>query len=330
MWRYRDALPMQPGMTPVTLGEGITPLVETTFSGRRIHLKMDHLQPTGSFKDRGASLMISRVRSLGIDSVVEDSSGNAGAAVAAYCARAGVKCSIFVPQGTPEAKCAQSKAMGAHLVRVPGSREKAAAEVRKAAKKTYYAGHCVDPFFIHGVKTVAYEICEQLEWRSPAEVVIPVGNGTLLLGLSLGLGELVAAGRIHRMPRIVAFQSSACNPLARAFNEGLREPMPVDPAPSIAEGIASGRPIQGRKILSAIAESGGEILDVPEAMILAAWKAAAAGGIFVEPTAAVALAGLTLLPKAESRNGERVVILTGHGLKSRFPDHTAESTIPER
>lgn len=317
LWRYGFALPLDERVLPVSLGEGMTPMVEMNApGGRRLQIKMDHLQPTGSFKDRGAAVMISRVRALGIREVVEDSSGNAGAAVAAYCARAGVACTVYVPESAPAAKLAQIRGYGARVEKVAGPREAASRAVRRAARTKYYAGHCVDPFFVHGTKTVAYELAEQLGWRAPATVVTPLGNGTLLLGLIRGFSELVAAEWISRMPRIVAFQTRACNPLARSFRTGEVRPAVVDLKPTVADGIAAADPVQGRHILAEMRRVGGEIRDVSEQEIRKAWREWAERGLAVEPTSAVALAGVETM--AEDA-GDTVVIATGHGLKAAIP-----------
>jgi threonine synthase len=253
--------------------------------------------------------MISRLRGLNIPAVVEDSSGNAGAAVAAYCARAGLACTVYVPASAPAAKISQIKASGARVVSVDGPREAAAVAVRKAAATVYYAGHCVDPFFIQGTKTVAYEVAEQLGWRSPQTMVAPLGNGTLVLGLIRGFDELVSAGMVKKMPRIVAFQSRACNPLVRAFSQHDTDLFVA--GTTIADGIAVSRPVLGDRILAEIRRVGGEIRDVSEKAIHKAWKQWAALGLCVEPTAAVALAGIDQIKTGD----DCVVVATGHGLK---------------
>ena len=163
MWRYRGAIPIQDDADIVTLGEGFTPLREYPIAGRTVLIKEEYLNPTGSFKDRGASVLASRMREAGIAGAVEDSSGNAGAAIAAYCREAGVTCTVYVPAGVNEDKAGRIRHYGADLVRVRGSREDCAREALKAAKKAYYASHSHNPFFLQGTKTFAYEICEQLD-----------------------------------------------------------------------------------------------------------------------------------------------------------------------
>ena len=217
LWRYREALPLADDAEPVTLGEALTPLVALEFAGRQVWIKQEQLFPTGSYKDRGAALLISHARAIGVRAVVEDSSGNAGSAIAAYCARAGLGCTIFVPDTTSADKLTQIRAYGATLQLIAGSREDTAAAVLAAAETTYYASHSWNPFFFHGTKTFAYELVEQLGWRAPDAVVLPAGNGTLLLGADIGFRELRAMGLIDRLPRLIAVQAAHCAPLAAAF-----------------------------------------------------------------------------------------------------------------
>ena len=205
----------------VSLGEGMTPLLTLQIGGREVLVKQDHLFPTGSYKDRGASVLISQVKSLGIRQVVEDSSGNAGCAIAAYCAKAGIGCDIYVPKDTAPAKLAQILSYGATLHKILGSREDTAAAVMEAAQTHYYASHSWNPFFFQGTKTFAYEVCEQMDWQAPDIVVLPVGNGTLLLGAYIGFKELVNSGIIHRIPCLIGVQAEGCAPLAKAFTEEL-------------------------------------------------------------------------------------------------------------
>ncbi|MEM9982561.1 MAG: pyridoxal-phosphate dependent enzyme, partial [Bacteroidota bacterium] len=159
------------------------------FDNFKIHLKLDFLFPTGSYKDRGASVMISKVKELGIDKVVQDSSGNAGASVAAYCAKAGIACDIYAPKCTSQAKLTQIKMYGATLHLIDGTREDTAQAALEAAQKSYYASHCWNPYFFQGTKTFAFEIAEQMGWKAPDTVILPAGNGTLLIGAYIGFRE---------------------------------------------------------------------------------------------------------------------------------------------
>src|SRR5450759_5145345 len=197
-WRYREALPV--GDDVVTMGEGWTPLLPVAFDGRALLIKQEQLFPTGSFKDRGAAVLMTRLRELGVKRVVEDSSGNAGCAVAAYAAHAGIACDIYVPMDTSPAKTAQIEAYGATLHRVPGTREDTARAALEAAVTCVYASHVYSPWFLHGTKTFAYEVAERLGWPVPDTLVLPAGTGHLLLGAYLGFTELARAGIVSHVP----------------------------------------------------------------------------------------------------------------------------------
>ncbi|MBN2057167.1 threonine synthase [bacterium] len=316
LWRYADALPLRMEAKRITLGEGYTPLVPFVIGSRTVELKLDHLFPTGSYKDRGAVVMINKVRDLGVKRVVEDSSGNAGCAVAAYCAAAGVRCEVYVPAATTPAKLIQIRAMGAYLHLVPGSREDTAAAAMTAAGDAYYASHSWNPYFFHGTKTIAYEIWEQSHWRAPDTMVVPAGNGTLLLGAYIGFKDLLAAGMIERLPRLIAIQAAACDPLVQAFERGGKEPAVVTGRATLAEGIAIAAPVRGAQILEAVRDTGGRCIAVEEEEIR--WWLLEMGrrGYFVEPTAAVVMAGLQRYLGGTGADESVTAILTGHGLKS--------------
>ena len=317
MWRYREAIPIADDANKVSFDEGFTPLVRVDLGDTPVWVKQDHLFSTGSYKDRGASVLISKVVELGIERVVEDSSGNAGCAIAAYCARAGVDCTIYVPQDTSMAKVVQIERYGAHLNRIPGSREDTAHAVFEAAQTTYYASHSWNPFFFHGTKTFAFEVCEQLGWRAPDVVILPVGNGTLLLGAAIGFRELRQEGVIYRTPKLIAVQSAACAPLHRAWREGLDRPPAIEKRATLAEGIAIRDPVRGPQIVRAVRESGGEFITVTDAQILASLREMCEQGFYVEPTSAAAIAGATEYVRAAAGTGELIVsAFTGHGLKA--------------
>lgn len=316
LWRYREALPILRDESILSIGEGSTPLEEMEFSGHRVLLKIDYLFPTGSYKDRGATVLISKVKELGIGKVVEDSSGNAGSAIAAYCAKAGIECEIFVPQSTSSGKLVQIQIYGATLKRIQGSREKTAQAAQDAASRTYYASHSWNPFFLHGTKTFAFEIWEQLGWKSPDVLVLPVGHGTLLLGAYIGFKELKEAGRVKGIPKLVAIQSTACPPLYQAFRKGLEDIQPIEKKETIAEGIAIAKPVRGKQILEAIRETDGEMIAVTEKEIGLALKEMGQKGYFIEPTSAATIAGLKRYLKKKEKKGIVVSTLTGMGLKA--------------
>ncbi len=309
LWRYRHALPVPPDVPPVTLGEGMTPLVEARWGDLPVFFKCEYLNPTGSFKDRGTTVLMTALAAAGVEHVVEDSSGNAGSSLAAYAARAGVRATIYVPAHASPAKRAQIAAYGAQLIAVPGPRSEAARAVLEAAAAgAVYASHVYHPLITAGMKTAACEIWEQLGRRLPDAVILPVGHGSLLLGLARGFAEL--GGR----PRLFGVQAAACAPLAAAWEEGAAEPLPIPEGETVAEGVRIARPVRGRAILEAVRASGGAIIAIPDEETLAARKRLAHQGFFVEPTSALAVAALgRLRPRLQ---GTVVVMLTGSGLKS--------------
>lgn len=326
MWRYRAAIPLRQDSNIVSFNEGFTPLIPFDFGSRSALVKQDHLFPTGSFKDRGASVLVSKVRELGIKKVVIDSSGNAGAAVAAYCARAGIMCEVFVPAGTPVGKLASIRTYGAQLRLVPGTREDAARAAFRAAFRTYYASHYWNPFFFQGTKTFAYEVCEQLGWRAPDVIVLPCGNGTLVLGAELGFRDLRAAKVIKKIPKIIAVQAANCAPIYQAFRSGKRRIPQIKPRPTLAEGIAIAEPLRASQIIDAVGKTGGSFLTVSEKEISDAGRDMGRRGFFIEPTAAATIAGLIRYLERAPKKETVVSVFTGHGLKT--PEKSGRALDP--
>ncbi|MDT3398898.1 pyridoxal-phosphate dependent enzyme [Streptomyces sp. B1866] len=318
LWRYRAAFPDLPG-GPVSLGEGGTPLVPGVWGRTPVLFKPEWFAPTGSFKDRGTSLMISFLAGRGVPEVIEDSSGNGGASVAAYCAAAGIRATILAPAGTSPSKVLQSRAYGAAVELVPGGRDAAAAEALRRSARTAYAGHNWHPFFLQGTKTLAYELWEDLGFAAPDAVVTVAGAGSTVLGLDIGFTELLSAGQIARRPRLLVAQPAHCAPLHAAFQAGADGPVPVAVAPTIAEGAAIRKPVRLPEVLAAVRRSEGDMAAVPEADIAAAARRLAATGLFAEPTSATAAAALdTFRARGALRAGETtVVLLTGSGLKAQ-------------
>ncbi len=300
----------------ISFEEGFTPLLPAELDGRSVWIKQDHLFPTGSYKDRGASVLMSKVKELGISRVVEDSSGNAGCAIAAYSAKGRIQSEIYVPDSTSPGKLAQIEAYGAVLKKIPGSREDTARAVWDAAQKDYYASHSWNPFFFQGTKTWAFEVWEQLGWKAPDTILLPVGNGTLLLGAFIGFGELLEAGMIREIPRMIGVQSVHCAPLARAFREGLKEIPKIQPQETLAEGIAIAEPVRGKQIVEAVKKSGGSFLSVQEEEVKRALRLTGRMGFYVEPTAAAAVAGVLQYLKSSDPEETIVSVFTGHGLKA--------------
>ncbi len=327
LWRYQHALPLPERAAPVTLGEGGTPLVVAEWDGLSIHLKCEFLNPTGSFKDRGTAVLVTALAAAGVKAVVEDSSGNAGASLAAYAARAGVRATVYVPAHASPLKQAQIAAYGAAVRPVPGPRTEAARAVLGAVREgAAYASHVYHPLVHHGMKTLAFELCEQRAQfiappQAPDAVLLPVGHGTLLLGLALGFAELRAAGCIERLPRLFGAQAAACAPLAAVWMRGAGEVEPVAEGETVAEGVRIAAPLRGREILAAVRASDGAILAVADDEALAAQRRLAHRGFYVEPTSAVAVAALDRL--RDRLEGTVVVVLTGSGFKT-----TASSPLP--
>jgi threonine synthase len=240
--------------------------------------------------------------------------------VAAYAARAGIACRIFVPASASSGKLAQIATYGAEVVPVPGSREDVAAAARKEAERSYYASHVFNPYFFQGTKSFAFEIWEQLGFRAPDQLILPVGHGTLYLGAYLGFRDLLKAGEIPRLPRLIGIQAEPCAPLVAAW---CGRPA-ARPGSTIAEGIRIAAPDRAGAILQACRESDGELLTVSEEEIVSALFRLGRAGLYVEPTAAVAPAGALKLAAAGRLPGEGITVipLTGSGLK-------AGSTIAE-
>jgi threonine synthase len=316
IWRYRGALPM--AIAPVSLGEGCTPLVPRDWDGTTLHFKLEWFAPTCSFKDRGAAVMISYLRQAGIESILEDSSGNGGAAIAAFGAAAGMRVKILCPATTQPAKVAQMRAFGAEVQVVPGPRENCETEAIRQSAEIFYASHNWQAFFLQGTKLLAYELWEDLGFRAPDNIIIPCGAGSNVLGCDIGFGELRAAGQIDRLPRLFCVQPAHVAPIDAAFAAGSDTLLPRDWQPTIAEGTAIKRPVRLKPVLDALRRSGGGTLAITEAEIVAALRRLASLGFYVEPTCASAAAAASKL-RASGRiaPGETtVVLLTGTGLKA--------------
>ena len=319
LWRYRQALPIADDASIISLGEGMTPLVSFDNDTHDHRLKLDFVCPTGSYKDRGAAVLLSKVKELGVQAVVEDSSGNAGAAIAAYSAKAGIDCTIYCPTSTSKGKLAQISMYGAELKLIEGNRAATTQAVLEAAETTYYASHNWNPFFLEGTKTIAFEIVEQLGWQVPDHVICPIGFGSVYMGLHIGFGELHAQGIITKIPRLLGVQSAACCPVYKAHSENRSQ---VERSPqtyeTLAEGITSEAPIRGSTIMGALRETNGAITVVDETEIESGIKALASKGIYVEPTSAVIVKAFDkFVESGFIRTGDVTVsILTGSGLKA--------------
>jgi threonine synthase len=317
LWRYRAAFPMQVD-DPITMGEGCTPLIRRSLHGATALLKCEWFMPTGSFKDRGASVMLSLLRAQGVRDVLEDSSGNGGAAVSAYAAAGGMRATIMAPDSTSPAKTVQMRAHGASVELIPGTRQATADAAVQRSETIFYASHNWHPFFLHGTKTLAYELWEDLGFRAPDNIITPCGAGSNVLGCEIGFSELLRAGEIDDMPRIFAAQPANCGPIAAAFIAGSDTPVATEVRPTIAEGTAIAQPIRLTEVLGALRETRGGAVMLTEAEIGDATLELARIGIYVEPTSAQAAAAFAKLLAAGTITPEQttVLVLTGSGLKA--------------
>ncbi|MBR8462073.1 threonine synthase [Campylobacter sp. faydin G-24] len=311
LFRYRKFMPLQNELwREISLGEGMSASIKFN---DKLYFKLDYAMPTLSFKDRGAAVLIWLCKSIGVKKVLQDSSGNAGNSVAAYCARAGIECEIFVPKGTSEKKINMIKAFGASAVVYEGSRDETADACRKKARDEgiYYANHVYNPLFYQGTKTYVYEIYEQLG-RVPENFFLPVGNGTLLIGCELALTELFEAGLIEKLPKIFIVQSENCAPFFGAIDK----PLNINPKQTNAEGIAIGKPMRGVEILSSSYGGEREVITIPEDAIIPARQKLALNGFYVEHTTAAIYAAYESYIKKHELNGDSIISLCGAGLKS--------------
>lgn len=314
LWRYAAILPARREAAP-SLGEGMTPLVGGTLSGHPVWFKLDSLLPTGSFKDRGAAVFVTHLRRLGLRRVIVDSSGNAAAAFAGYCAASGLDCTVYAPATTSPGKLVQARAFGATVNLIEGNREAVASAAQNAAAAdptAFYASHNWHAVFVEGVKTWAIEVWEQLGQRVPAVAFIPAGGGSAFVGGRRGFDA------VGNLPALVAAQPTACAPIVAAWNAELEEIPPITPGTTIAEGTRIGAPARGGQILTALRDSGGWAEAVDDALIEATLRELFAQGIYVEPTAAVGAAAFvsSVNRGANIPVGDVVILLTGNGLKA--------------
>ena len=307
----------------ITLGEGNTPIVPSrTLPAARF--KLEFFSPTLSFKDRGAAVLASLAAQLRVGKAVVDSSGNAGTAAAAYFARAGIDCEVLVPASTSPEKLAQIRAHGAELTLVPGSRADAAEAAAQIADRpgVFYASHVYHPYFMHGVKAYGYEIWRQNGDSLPSAVLVPVGNGTLLLGCYLAFSELVAAGLADRLPALVAVQAAGCAPLAAAWHGDETTP-PRQQWPKALRSPRRRAPIRSWPPCGTPGARSSPSTTTRSSPGAGRWHDSE--GLFVEPTAAVCYAAAAgaasrtgpgwQLVRELLANGDVVIPLCGAGLK---------------
>ncbi|WP_235738805.1 pyridoxal-phosphate dependent enzyme [Nocardioides alcanivorans] len=316
LWRYAAAIPLDPAHR-VSLGEGLTPLLPVAWDGQRVHFKLEWFNPTSSFKDRGVSVMITHLRGQGATHVLEDSSGNGGASVAAYAAAAGIRAKIIVPATTSAAKILQARAYGAEIELVEGTRDEVSEAAIRQAVRIPYASHNWHPFFLQGTKTIAYEMWESLGFTAPDNVVLVAGAGSNVLGCDLAFGELLSAGQIERLPRLLVGQPEHWATIADTLN-GMDPQRHGTRPPTIAEGASIAHPVRLPEVVEAIRRSNGATIAVAEGQIRAAVRKLALRGLYAEPTSCVAVAALDhfLTTGVIGPDETTVVVLTGAGTKS--------------
>lgn len=325
VWRYREVLPIEEKVDVVSLGEGGTGLHECRrlagdLSLKHVHVKNEGENPTGSFKDRGMTVGVTKAVELGADSVMCASTGNTSASLAAYAARAGLKCFVMIPAGKIAAgKLSQAVVHGAKIIEIDGNFDDAMRVVVEVARNvgSPYLLNSINPFRLEGQKTIAYEIKDQLP-QLPDIIVLPVGNAGNITALWKGLLELRALGLADTLPRLIGVQAERASPIANAFRLGRDHVEPVANPETIATAIRIGSPVNWKRALAAARGSGGLIETVTDREILEAQKALASReGIFIEPASASAIAGLRkLTDEGHIKTDEEVVcIATGNGLK---------------
>lgn len=306
----------------VSLGEGNTPCTEISTVGSDIkqHLiaKLEYMNPTGSFKDRGVATMISAAKYYGVKEIVEDSSGNAGASVAAYAATAGIKSNIFVPSNAAGSKLAQISAYGAVVHKIDGSRSDVTEKLIDYKDKfdLHYGSHAMSPFFIEGNKRFAYEIALNPEIDLPQHIIFPVGNGGLLLGAWKGFMELFLFGLIREMPKLHSVQSELIDPITRAYYSDVFD---SQEGVTLATGISVKSPPRLNQIIEVINQTKGRAISITEKQMIDAKEFLCHKGLYCEYTSAVTLAGLhKLVEIGEINTGQTVLLpLTGTGLKEK-------------
>lgn len=310
LWTFSAFLPID---RRVSLGEGMTPLVHAP--DWDVTMKLEYVSATGSFKDRGAALSISRAVANGVETIVEDSSGNAGHAIATYAASAGIKARIFVPDEVKPEKRRAIERTGADVVQIAGTRQDVTEACLDAVETeaAWYASHAWDPAFYAGTATIAYEIALQREWTAPDAVVLPVGHGTLFLGAYRGFRNLLQAGWIDEMPRLLAGQASGYAPFVAAIHGDEA----AAGANEAADGIQIAAPARFDQVLDAIAATDGDAIAVDSDAVRTELGRLHRAGFYTEPTCAVAPAALRAFRERGvlSGDGDVVVPLTGSGLK---------------
>ena len=336
LWRYWPVLPVNHRESVVSLGEGMTPLIETKRLGaavgaKDLWVKDEGLNPTGSFKARGMSAAISMARELGVTKIAVPSAGNAASAAAAYSAAAGIEAHIFMPKDVPQANFIECKALGAHVTLVDGLISDCGKIVneRKDKEGWFDVTTLKEPYRIEGKKTMGYEVAEQFGWKLPDAIFYPTGGGVGLIGMWKAFDEMQALGWIGaERPKMIVVQAAGCQPVVRAFERGEQRAEFWQDASTVAAGLRVPKPLGDKLILDAVRDSGGAAIAVnDEELIDAGIELASLEGMFVAPEGAACVPALRrLLATGFLKPSERIVIYnTGAGLKyleayaPRFP-----------
>jgi threonine synthase len=326
LWRYREVLPVENDENIVSLGEGWTPLLRAKNLGTQLgidqlYIKDESQNPTQSFKARGMSAAVSMAKELGATKLAVPSAGNAAGALAAYAARAGLECFIFMPDDTPRANVIECEQTGAHVTLMAGLITDCGAEVarRKDAEGWFDVSTLKEPYRVEGKKTLGYELAEQFNWELPDVIIYPTGGGTGLIGMWKAFAEMEQMGWIDtKRPRMVTVQASGCAPIVRAFETGKRFADEFSGAQTVASGLRVPKAIGDFLILDALRESGGAAVAVTDRELIAATKEiGATEGVFCAPEGAACLPALRKLIDADLvKPDERVVLFnTGAGVK---------------
>jgi threonine synthase len=327
MWRWRELLPVRDQANEVSLGEGDSPLLSAPRLGAalglpQLFIKDESFNPTGTFKARGMAAAVSRARELGVRELVTPTAGNAGGALAAYAARAGLPAHVYMPQDAPRANAAEARVYGAEVQLVAGLISDAGklAAAASAEHGWFDVSTFKEPYRAEGKKIMGYELAESFGWTLPEVVVYPTGGGTGLVAMWKAFDELAALGWLSSpaRPRMVSVQAEGCAPIVRAFEAGAERATFFEHAATLAAGLRVPGPFADRLILRALRASGGTAIAVSDDEILDAQRQLATQeGLFAAPEGAATLAGLAhLVRQGWVRPNERVVLFnTGSGLK---------------
>ena len=326
IWRYFELMPVRDESNVVTLGEGGTPMMragnlERSLDARTLYIKDEGQNPTGTFKARGLSSAVSRAKELGLTRLTAPSAGNAGGALASYCARGSMECYVFMPEDAPPAAKTEAALAGSHLTLVKGLINEAGRLSREKAAELglFDVSTLREPYRVEGKKTLGYEIAQDLGWRLPEAIVYPTGGGMGLVAMWKAFSEMECLGWIGpERPKMIVVQSTGCAPIVRAFEQGVRHAEPWENAQTIAAGIRVPASVGDYLILDAVRESGGTAIAVTDAEILAGMREmASAEGVWSAPEGAATLVAYRKLRESGflAPETETVLIVTGAGSK---------------